>query len=243
MKVRTLLLTTLALFFLATVPAHASTNDSARDCDGASGIKDCIALFGIGQQVDLIRGSITNNTEADFCGTLYISKNDITDWRLIPECVSVADKVIVTWDLSAHDPFDDGTVFCSQFVTDEGVLGGQPCLVMPIPPPPVQIADASGCNKQNQLKQCIFVKGFAIHVEFVRGTEFGIATGSICGYEKRYDGGALAANNRLCVPKGTGSSGNIKWNVNRNYNPGTNICTRYRTDHGTWSGKPCEVIG
>lgn len=237
-----------ATLLLALTPklAVASTADSSKDCQNRNDIKDCLTLTGIGGDLDSVRASILNLTEADFCGTLYVSRNENTDWKSIPECVTVGDRVVVTWDVSGHDPFDDGTVFCSQFITDEGVLGGQPCVVTPIPPPPhgtVGVANTSKCDPENSLKQCIYVSGFVVHVDYVKGTEYGIRTGSICGYEHRYEDGDDVAKGRLCVPKGVGSSGYVRWNVNRNYANGTVICTRFRTDHGTWSGKPCGSIG
>ena len=129
--------------------------------------------------------------------------------------------------------------------TDEGILSGQPCVVTPIPPPRADADpfDASGCADANKLHQCIYVKGFSVHVDYTRGTEYGIPTGSICGYEKLYLAGVLTRQGRLCIPKGSDSSGNVKWPLNQNFHPGTNICTRFRTDHGTWSGKPCEQVG
>ncbi len=239
---RIVLLVLLALLAMP-VTATASVNDTAKDCNGANGIKECLTLDGVGGDLNFVRSSITNNTEADFCGQLYVSKNALTDWRNIPECVSVGDKVVVIWDVSGHDPFLDGTVFCSQFVTDQGLLGGQPCVVTPIPPPPRNVENTNKCEPLNRLKQCIFVAGFVVHVDYVTGTEYGIPTGSICGYEHRYENGSDVAKGRLCIPKGTSSSGHIKWNVNRNYPPGTTICSRFRTDHGTWSGRPCASIG
>ncbi len=237
-----------AAMFLALMPgtSAASVADTSRDCQIRNDIKDCLVLTGFGGDLDTVRGSITNLTDppVDICGTLYVSKNDNTDWRTIPECVTAGDKVVVTWDVSGHDPFPDGTVFCDQFVTDEGVLGGQPCVVTPIPPPGgASVENTSKCDPQNSLKQCILIAGFVVHVDYVKGTEWGIRTGSICGYEHRYEDGTDVAKGRLCVPKGTGSSGYVQWHVNRNYANGTVICTRYRTDHGTWSGKPCGEIG
>ncbi len=233
---------------LALVPlgARASTADTAKRCVTTNGIRDCLTLTGVGGDLAAVRVSITNLTDADFCGQAYVSKNDNTDWKSIPECVSLGNKVVVTWDVSGHEPFPDGTVFCDQFVTDQGVLGGQPCVVLPILPPRydvAQVANTSQCDPQNSLKQCLYIAGFVVHVDYVKGTQYGISGGSICGYEHRYENGADVAKGRLCVPKGTGSSGYVRWNVNRNYQNGTVICTRFRTDHGTWSGKPCGTIG
>lgn len=224
-------------------PAHA---DTAKDCQNRNDIKVCLTLIGEGGQVDSIKSSITDYTDADICGTLYVSKNGNPDWLDIPECATVGDRTVITWAID-HAPFDDGTVFCSQFVLDDGTLSGQPCVVTPIPPPPrtmiASTTDASGCATMNRLKQCIYVKGFSIHVDYAKGTEYGIPTGSICGYEHLFKAGEDYKKGRLCVPKGVGSSGYVKWTLNANYPPGTSICTRFRTDHGTWSGKPCEQVG
>ncbi len=235
----------LALFAALLMPHTAALADTSKDCQNRNDIKVCLTLFGVGGDLEQVKASILNVTDppVDFCGQLYVSKNEFTDWRDIPECVTPGDKVVVIWDVSGHAPFDDGTVFCSQFVTDEGVLGGQPCVVTPIPPPPRSVDNTNKCAPLNGLKQCELIAGFVVHVDYVKGTEFGIPTGSICGYEHRYEEGTDVAKGRLCVPKGAGSSSFVKWNVNRNYQQGTTICTRFRTDHGTWSGRPCGDIG
>lgn len=241
-RIGSMLALAFAIALLAPEAASASVADSSRNCDAANLIRTCLTLSGLGGDLDAVRSSITNSTDADFCGTLYVSKNDSIDWKDVPECVAAAEKVVVIWDVSGHAPFPDGTVICSQFITDAGVLGGQPCVVTPIPPPRGP-RNTNKCNALHGLNQCIFVSGFIVHVDYVRGTEFGIPNGAICGFEKRYENGTLKANSRLCVPKGSGSSSYVRWNVDRNYQKGTAICTRYRTDHGTWSGRPCGVVG
>lgn len=105
------------------------------------------------------------------------------------------------------------------------------------------VPEATGCSTSNTLKQCVFVSGFANHVDFVKGTEYGIATGRICGTERLLKDGATYKSSSLCVPKGTGASASITWNLNQSYSTGTQFCTQMTTNAGTKSGKPCETVG
>lgn len=212
-----------------------SDDNTIRDCVVVA-TDDVDPLF-----VNAVKGKVISVLTATICGTEDFYKNGNL-WQEIPTCVDA--NATTTLTVAVGRTVDPGTTFCTQFVSDDATYYPLVCsTVTGAAPASVDSIDsASGCNTIGVLKQCIYVNGTANFVNYIQGTEYGISTGQICGFERLLQNGVIIKSVSGCVPKGTGSKLVVKWNFNTSYASGTVFCTQFTTNAGTKGGKPCETI-